>query len=388
MTAPSSPRPSATPIDLDVEAALDASRDARLEALLEFPRIPSISALPRARARLAAAAEWLADRLRRIGVEHVEVDRDRRATRSSTGLAPQAPGAPTVLVYCHYDVQPVDPLDLWDSPPFEPVVARRPDPRPRRRPTTRASSSCTSAALEALRAAGAAAARQPQVRVRGRGGVRLAPTSTRWLDGEPRPARRRRRGHQRHRLLRGQPAGDHDRPARHHVRPDRRRAARRSTSTRASTAAPSRTRPTRSPRSSPRSRAPTAGSASPASTTTSSPLTRRRSARRSPPSPFDEEAYRADDPGAGARRRGRLHRRSSAGARGPTLDVNGIWGGFQGEGAKTIIPAHAHAKVCRRLVAAPGPGRDLRGAPRLRRRDRAARRHGDDDVPPRRRRPA
>ena len=73
---------------------------------------------------------------------------------------------------------------------------------------------------------------QPEVRLRGRGGVDVGPPRA-LARGEPRPARGRRRGHQRHGLLRGQPAGDHDRPARDDVRPDRRRRDRRSTSTRA-----------------------------------------------------------------------------------------------------------------------------------------------------------
>ncbi len=105
----------------DIEAYLDETRDARLESYKAFLRIPSISAIPAHAPDCRAAAEWLADALTTAGLEHVEV--------SETGGHPvvyadwlHAEGAPTAIVYGHYDVQPVDPLDLWTSPPFEPVV--------------------------------------------------------------------------------------------------------------------------------------------------------------------------------------------------------------------------------------------------------------------------
>ena len=99
----------------------DATRDTRLASLHEFLRIPSISALPEHAADVRRAADWLADALRAAGVENVEV------TQTSGhpvvyGDWLHAEGAPTVIVYGHYDVQPVDPLDEWTSPPFEPVV--------------------------------------------------------------------------------------------------------------------------------------------------------------------------------------------------------------------------------------------------------------------------
>ncbi len=77
--------------------------------------------------------------------------------------------------------------------------------------------------------------------------------------------------------------------------------------------------------------------------------------------PFDEEVYRAalDVPAlAGETGWTTLERR---GAR-PTFDVNGIWGGFSGEGSKTIIPGRASAKVTCRLVADQDPERDLRAS--------------------------
>ena len=109
------------PADDPIERHLEATRAARLDSFQAFLRIPSISALPDHAPDVRRAADWLADALRDTGLEHVEV--------AETGGHPvvyadwlHAEGAPTVLVYGHYDVQPVDPLDLWTSPPFEPAV--------------------------------------------------------------------------------------------------------------------------------------------------------------------------------------------------------------------------------------------------------------------------
>ncbi len=105
----------------DAERFLERNAEARLADYLAFLRIPSISALSEHRDDIRAAAAFVADRLTAMGIEHVEV--------SETGGHPivygewlHAAGAPTVVVYGHYDVQPVDPLDLWKKPPFEPVV--------------------------------------------------------------------------------------------------------------------------------------------------------------------------------------------------------------------------------------------------------------------------
>jgi acetylornithine deacetylase/succinyl-diaminopimelate desuccinylase-like protein len=113
------PHPTATATDLD--AYLEPRREERLERLKDFLRIPSISALPEHAPDVRRAAEWLAEELRAAGIEHVEV--------SETGGHPvvygdwlHADGAPTVVVYGHYDVQPVDPLHEWHTEPFDPVV--------------------------------------------------------------------------------------------------------------------------------------------------------------------------------------------------------------------------------------------------------------------------
>jgi acetylornithine deacetylase/succinyl-diaminopimelate desuccinylase-like protein len=103
----------------DLDRYLDEHQADRLKTYGDFLRISSISALPQHAPDCRAAAEFLAADLTRAGIEHAEV--------SATGGHPivyadwlHADGAPTVIVYGHYDVQPVDPLDLWDKPPFEP----------------------------------------------------------------------------------------------------------------------------------------------------------------------------------------------------------------------------------------------------------------------------
>jgi len=98
-----------------------ANRARFVAELKEFVRFPSISARPGNAGDITRCAEWLAGHLQRIGMKHVAVI----ATRGHPLVYAEwleAPGAPTVLIYGHYDVQPADPLDQWRSPPFEPVV--------------------------------------------------------------------------------------------------------------------------------------------------------------------------------------------------------------------------------------------------------------------------
>ncbi|MCY3903695.1 MAG: dipeptidase [Caldilineaceae bacterium] len=100
---------------------LDGNQDRYLDELLDFLRIPSISALPERAGDVARAGQWVAQRLSSAGAENVEV--------LPTGGHPvvygdwlHAEGKPTILVYGHFDVQPVDPVELWTYPPFEPTV--------------------------------------------------------------------------------------------------------------------------------------------------------------------------------------------------------------------------------------------------------------------------
>lgn len=103
--------------------AFDYAETHRTEFLAElkdFLRIPSISTLPEHAADMRRTAEWLAAQLRGLGMEHVEIfpTKGHPVVYASWN---GAPGAPTVLIYGHYDVQPVDPLNEWHSAPFEPT---------------------------------------------------------------------------------------------------------------------------------------------------------------------------------------------------------------------------------------------------------------------------
>src|SRR5437762_3676385 len=92
-----------------------------LRDLANFLRIPSVSTSASHNADCQAAAEWVAGELRRLGCREVQF------LASGThpvvwGVGPDVPGAPTLLLYGHYDVQPPDPLAEWTTPPFEPTV--------------------------------------------------------------------------------------------------------------------------------------------------------------------------------------------------------------------------------------------------------------------------
>jgi acetylornithine deacetylase/succinyl-diaminopimelate desuccinylase-like protein len=100
---------------------ININRDRYLDELKAFLAIPSISALPQHAGDVQRCAEWCADEMRRIGLENVRLV-PTPGNPVVYGDWLHASGAPTILFYGHYDVQPVDPLDLWQSPPFEATI--------------------------------------------------------------------------------------------------------------------------------------------------------------------------------------------------------------------------------------------------------------------------
>src|SRR5436189_5607159 len=97
---------------------INTNRDRYVEELKAYLAIPSISALPEHAGDVKRAAEWSADEMRRIGMQNerlIETPGFPVVYGDWVGAA----GAPKILFYGHYDVQPVDPIALWDSPPYQ-----------------------------------------------------------------------------------------------------------------------------------------------------------------------------------------------------------------------------------------------------------------------------
>jgi acetylornithine deacetylase/succinyl-diaminopimelate desuccinylase-like protein len=338
-------------IEPELERYLEATRDDRLESYQAFLRIPSIGALAEHREDMVRAATWLADRLAEAGLDHAEV--------SPTAGHPivyadwlHAPGAPTVLIYGHYDVQPVDPLDLWHSPPFEPEIRDG-------RILARGAADDKGQIHAHLRAA--------EALLRIRGGL---PVNVRYVfEGEEESssanlpiwleANRER--------LAADVAIISDTGFFEGNIPAITISLRGMLYTQLDVVGP-----------------PVdlhSGSYGGTVQNPATALAQIIAALKGPDGrvripgfydevvaltdderaalealPFDEEQYRAmiDVPAlVGETGYSTLERRATR----PTLDVNGLWGGFQGEGAKTIIPAHAHAKISCRLVADQDPYR-------------------------------
>ena len=335
--------------DRELESYLDRTQGRRLESLKALLRIPSISGIPAHAPDCRAAAEFVAADMNAVGLEHVEV--------CETGGHPvvygdwlAAAGRPTVLVYGHYDVQPTDPLELWDSPPFEPIVR---DGRMLARGASddKGQIHMHLRAIEALLATRGALPINLKVIFEGEeeaSSIHLDAwleanrerlkadfaviSDTSFFEGNLPSITVSLRGltyfqldvfGSRLDLHSGAYGGAVDNPVNALCqivaalkRPDGR------------VSVPGFYDDVVEP----------------------SQLDREALARL----PFDEEAYRDSlgvpaligEPGYTVLERLGLR---------PTLDANGIWGGFEGEGPKTIIPAHAHAKISCRLVANQDP---------------------------------
>ena len=103
-------------------AYAQANREKHLAELLEFLRIPSISTQPEHADDVKSAAQWLADAMQKAGVENVKIIETKGHPLIYGDWLHAGDDQPTVLIYGHYDVQPPDPLELWKSPPFEPSI--------------------------------------------------------------------------------------------------------------------------------------------------------------------------------------------------------------------------------------------------------------------------
>ncbi|MCF6238594.1 MAG: M20/M25/M40 family metallo-hydrolase, partial [Candidatus Marinimicrobia bacterium] len=100
---------------------LNQNHDRFEQELIDVLKVPSISALPDHTQDMQTMANMLRDEMQKIGLDNARIiETDGHPVVYSEWLS--APKKPTLLIYGHYDVQPVDPVDLWSSPPFEPVI--------------------------------------------------------------------------------------------------------------------------------------------------------------------------------------------------------------------------------------------------------------------------
>lgn len=104
-----------------IDQYFTTKREEHLEELKQFLAIPSISSLSEHKEDMKTAASFLGDAMKKVGLENITIN-ETGGHPAVTADWLHAEGKPTVLVYGHYDVQPVDPLNLWDSEPFKPEI--------------------------------------------------------------------------------------------------------------------------------------------------------------------------------------------------------------------------------------------------------------------------
>ena len=98
------------------------NQDRYLKELMDFLRIPSVSTQPEHKNDVASAAAWLATKMTAAGLENVHVIPTANHPLVYADWLHAGFDKPTVLIYGHYDVQPVEPFELWETPPFEPTL--------------------------------------------------------------------------------------------------------------------------------------------------------------------------------------------------------------------------------------------------------------------------
>jgi acetylornithine deacetylase/succinyl-diaminopimelate desuccinylase-like protein len=104
-----------------VLAFVESNQQRYIAELRDFLAIPSVSSQNEHAADIQRCAKWVAEHLQALGMEHVQVHQTKGHPVVYADWL-HAEGKPTVLIYGHYDVQPVDPIDLWESPPFEGTI--------------------------------------------------------------------------------------------------------------------------------------------------------------------------------------------------------------------------------------------------------------------------
>jgi acetylornithine deacetylase/succinyl-diaminopimelate desuccinylase-like protein len=98
------------------------NRDQFLQELIDFCKLPSVSTDPDHKADMQKTADWVASKLESIGIENIKIMETAKHPVVYGDYMHAGADAPVISVYGHYDVQPVDPLELWDTPPFEPTL--------------------------------------------------------------------------------------------------------------------------------------------------------------------------------------------------------------------------------------------------------------------------
>lgn len=109
-------------MDSSLEKYLQDAKERQLNELQEWLRIPSISTLSAHKKDVLAAAQWLAENMRQAGLENIQIIETDTQPMVYADWLHAGSDKPTILIYGHFDVQPVDPLNLWHTPPFEPSL--------------------------------------------------------------------------------------------------------------------------------------------------------------------------------------------------------------------------------------------------------------------------